>query len=160
MIWFWRRCTDIYLCGDRVGILPVHQRIDRVGRHRQPKRLARSSGTFRFGALSMTRVSCRSVGHVLDKRKTAQHSTALYCWYSPFAFSIQFLGASVICILGEIGGIITLNIVQIQVSCSFIFLFSESQLNCIGIDLLFHDLKLTDGRCRGTRLVGAQSRHS
>jgi len=38
----------------------------------------------------------------------------LSCYF--LILNIQFLGASVLCILGEIGGIITLNIVQIQVS--------------------------------------------
>ncbi|EFX72125.1 hypothetical protein DAPPUDRAFT_326525 [Daphnia pulex] len=34
-----------------------------------------------------------------------------------FLSGTLFLGASVLCILGEIGGIITLNIVQIQMEC-------------------------------------------
>jgi hypothetical protein len=36
---------DFYVYGDRAGILPVYQRTRRMGRHSQPKRMARSIGT-------------------------------------------------------------------------------------------------------------------
>jgi hypothetical protein len=49
---------------------------------------------------------------------TTQYESVFHVIFFSFQ-QIQFLGASVLCILGEIGGIITLNIIQIQVSYSF-----------------------------------------
>jgi hypothetical protein len=82
---------------------------------------------------------------------------------------IQFLGASVLCILGEIGGIITLNIIQIQVSYTFPslsiictnFLVSGTS----NFPLFFPKFHIqqqsssTDGRRGGARMAGTQPRH-
>jgi hypothetical protein len=69
---------------------------------------------------------------------------------------IQFLGASVLCILGEIGGIITLNIIQIQVSYSFpslFLLFVQTFLLVARLIFLFFFLNFTFNNNRRQQTV-------
>ena len=107
---------DFYVYGDRPGILPLRQRTRRMGRHNQSKRLAHSFGT--SGNFPSHLMRYPLMGFTMNMKAFFMLSYVI-C----FSFKyIQFLGASVLCILGEIGGIITLNIVQIQVSYSFPYL--------------------------------------
>lgn len=107
---------DFYVYGDRFGIFLVRQRADRLGRYSQPKYMASS-----FGTLWNSMLWQLNDDLILSSR-IFSFSTSLSsfsCLLFSSDLNIQFLGASVLCILGEIGGIITLNIVRIQVSYAF-----------------------------------------
>lgn len=144
---------DIYLRSDRVGILPVRQWIDRLGRYRQPKCLASSLGTFRFDALSMT----RAVRWSWTNKKALFSLLVMLMFFSllysvPWCFSTLHLGRNWRHHYSQ--------------HCSNPGQFSSwlftafANLLPMFLHYLYNDIIETDGRRRGTRLAWAQSRHS